>query len=95
MVSPNYSSVVMSALGYIQPPDSRIVQAKKPFDWMTDDQFHNLQVSACVCLPLQTFSGLGNPVLCSVWFDDECLRGLVLEICALEFLNGDFQYSEF
>ena len=47
LVSPNYSSVVMSAMGYIQPPDSRIVQAKKPFDWMTDDQFHNLQVSAC------------------------------------------------
>ncbi|XP_070190368.1 uncharacterized protein [Littorina saxatilis] len=46
IVSPNYSSVVMSALGYIQPPDSRIVQAKKPFDWMTDDQFHNLQVLA-------------------------------------------------
>lgn len=46
LVSPNYSSVVMSALGYIQPPDSRIVQAKKPFDWMTDDQFHNLQVLA-------------------------------------------------
>jgi dynein heavy chain len=44
IVSPNYSSVVMSALGYIQPPDSKIVQAKKPFDWMTDDQFHNLQV---------------------------------------------------
>ncbi|XP_076466964.1 uncharacterized protein LOC143298129 [Babylonia areolata] len=46
IVSPNYSSVVMSALGYVQPSDSRIVQAKKPFDWMTDDQFHNLQVLA-------------------------------------------------
>lgn len=44
LVSPNYSSVVMSSLGSIQPPDSRIVQAKKPFDWMTEDQFHNLQV---------------------------------------------------
>ncbi|XP_025098007.1 LOW QUALITY PROTEIN: dynein gamma chain, flagellar outer arm-like [Pomacea canaliculata] len=46
LVSPNYSSVVMSSLGSIQPPDSRIVQAKKPFDWMTEDQFHNLQVLA-------------------------------------------------
>lgn len=95
MVSPNYSSVVMSALGYIQPPDSRIVQAKKPFDWMTDDQFHNLQVGTCVRLALQTFFGLGNPVLCLVWLDDECLRGLMSEICTLEFLNGDFQCSEF
>ncbi|XP_041355189.1 dynein gamma chain, flagellar outer arm-like isoform X3 [Gigantopelta aegis] len=46
LISPNYSSVVMSSLGFTQSPDSRIVQAKKPFDWMTDDQFHNLQVLA-------------------------------------------------
>lgn len=46
LVSPNYSSVVMTKLGFTQPPDSKIVQMKKPFDWMHDDQFHNLQVLA-------------------------------------------------
>ncbi|KAJ8314956.1 hypothetical protein KUTeg_007106 [Tegillarca granosa] len=40
------SSAVMASLGYTQPADSRILQAKKPFDWMTDEQFHNLQVLA-------------------------------------------------
>lgn len=46
VISPNYSSVVMSSLGYSQETNSRIVSAKKPFDWMTDEQFHNLQVLA-------------------------------------------------
>ncbi|XP_052708586.1 uncharacterized protein LOC128183562 isoform X10 [Crassostrea angulata] len=46
LVSPNYSAVVMTKLGFTQPPDSKIVQMKKPFDWMHDDQFHNLQVLA-------------------------------------------------
>ncbi|XP_067674368.1 uncharacterized protein [Haliotis asinina] len=46
VISPNYSSVVMSSLGYTQDTNSRIVTSKKPFDWMTDEQFHNLQVLA-------------------------------------------------
>ncbi|KAK3577475.1 hypothetical protein CHS0354_032326 [Potamilus streckersoni] len=46
LISPNFSSVVMTSLGFIPPPDSKIPQTKKPFDWMTDDQFHNLQVLA-------------------------------------------------
>ncbi|XP_035829673.1 dynein heavy chain 5, axonemal isoform X2 [Aplysia californica] len=46
VISPNYSSVVMSALLPSATPDPHIMQSKKPFDWMTDDQFHNLQVLA-------------------------------------------------
>lgn len=36
----------MTKLGFTQPPDSKIVQMKKSFDWMHDDQFHNLQLLA-------------------------------------------------
>ena len=47
MISPDYSSVVMLALGHIQQAqENKIAQVKKPFDWMTDEQFHNLQVLA-------------------------------------------------
>lgn len=46
IISPNYAAMVMSALGIAQSPDSKIAMAKKPFDWMTDDQFHNLQILA-------------------------------------------------
>ena len=46
LISPSLGSVTMTALGYTQPADSKFVTAKKPFDWMTDDQFHNLQILA-------------------------------------------------
>ncbi|KAL5010133.1 hypothetical protein ScPMuIL_012438 [Solemya velum] len=46
LISPNYSTFVMAALGHNPMADSRPGQAKKPFDWMTDDQFHNLQILA-------------------------------------------------
>ncbi|KAL4232681.1 hypothetical protein ACF0H5_007369 [Mactra antiquata] len=47
LISPDYSSVVMLSLGHIQQSqENKIAQTKKPFDWMTDDQFHNLQVLA-------------------------------------------------
>ena len=36
----------MTAAGQAQPADSRFATAKKPFDWMTDDQFNNLQILA-------------------------------------------------
>ena len=36
----------MTAAGFTQPPDSKFVTAKKSFDWMTDDQFNNLQILA-------------------------------------------------
>ncbi|KAK6987321.1 dynein heavy chain 5 axonemal, partial [Biomphalaria glabrata] len=45
VISPNFSSVVMSAMGS-NNTDSHIMQVKKSFDWMTDDQFHNLQILA-------------------------------------------------
>ncbi|XP_077863125.1 dynein axonemal heavy chain 5-like [Saccoglossus kowalevskii] len=44
LVSPNFGASVMQAIGKAVPPDHRIAQAKKPFDWMLDDQFHNLQL---------------------------------------------------
>ena len=47
MISPDFSSVVMLSLGHIQQAqENKIAQVKKPFDWMTDEQFHNLQVLA-------------------------------------------------
>ncbi|ESO89151.1 hypothetical protein LOTGIDRAFT_229063 [Lottia gigantea] len=46
IISPNFGSVVMSAFTAGHSVDSKVLQAKKPFDWMTDDQFHNLQVLA-------------------------------------------------
>jgi len=36
----------MTAIGCVQPNDSKFVQAKKPFDWMAEDQFLNLQTLA-------------------------------------------------
>ncbi|XP_064629693.1 uncharacterized protein LOC135488785 isoform X2 [Lineus longissimus] len=46
LLSPNYGSEVMRARNNNQAPDARFTQAKKPFDWMFDDQFHNLQTLA-------------------------------------------------
>ena len=46
LISPALGSVTMTAIGYTQPPDSKFVTAKKPFDWMTDDQFSSLQILA-------------------------------------------------
>jgi len=36
----------MSAHNPGKAADRRVTEAKKPFDWMTDDQFHNLQLLA-------------------------------------------------
>lgn len=46
LISPNFGMVVMSALGHGNTQDSRFLQTKKPFDWMTEEQFHNLQILA-------------------------------------------------
>ncbi|XP_059166583.1 dynein axonemal heavy chain 8-like [Physella acuta] len=46
VISPNFSSVVMSAIATNATPDPHVMQSKKPFDWMADEQFHNLQVLA-------------------------------------------------
>ena len=46
LISPALGSVTMTAAGFTQPPDSKFVTAKKSFDWMTDDQFNNLQILA-------------------------------------------------
>ncbi|XP_071801693.1 uncharacterized protein [Asterias amurensis] len=43
VISPQLGSSLMTTLGHIVPSDHRIAQAKKPFDWMLDEQFHNLQ----------------------------------------------------
>lgn len=44
VISPDFCSAVMSANITGQTADLHIMQSKKPFDWMADDQFHNLQV---------------------------------------------------
>jgi len=36
----------MSALHPNRPIERRVTEAKKPFDWMTDEQFHNCQLLA-------------------------------------------------
>ena len=74
MISPDFSSVVMLSLGHIQQAqENKIAQVKKPFDWMTDEQFHNLQVLAThfewfqVC---DLFEGLMS--FCAVLFPTRC-----------------------
>lgn len=46
LVSPSLGSITMTAVGFTQPADSRFVTAKKPFDWMLDDQYGHLQILA-------------------------------------------------
>ena len=42
LISPDYAQAHMNALG-LHPSESRS-QAKKAFDWMTEEQYHNIQV---------------------------------------------------
>lgn len=44
LISPQLGSAVMNTLGHTVASDHRVTQIKKPFDWMFDEQFHNLQV---------------------------------------------------
>lgn len=44
VISPQLGCSVMLSLGLSVGSDHRVAQIKKPFDWMLDDQFHNLQV---------------------------------------------------
>nr|CAB3238692.1 dynein heavy chain 8, axonemal-like [Phallusia mammillata] len=44
LISPEYGHALMAALGR-HVSESR-AQAKKPFDWMSEDPFHNLQILA-------------------------------------------------
>ena len=46
MISPQFGALTMSAHHPSKGADRRVTEAKKPFDWMTDDQFHNLQLLA-------------------------------------------------
>ncbi|CAH1799095.1 unnamed protein product [Owenia fusiformis] len=46
LISPQYGAVSMTAMGINQTVEPRITQAKKLFDWMTDEQFHHLQLLA-------------------------------------------------
>ncbi|XP_041462850.1 dynein heavy chain 8, axonemal-like [Lytechinus variegatus] len=43
VISPQLGSATMSGLGLSAASDHRVCQIRKPFDWMLDDQFHNLQ----------------------------------------------------
>lgn len=46
VISPQFGSTTMSAHNPNKVIERRVNEAKKPFDWMTDDQFHNLQLLA-------------------------------------------------
>ena len=46
LISPSLGSITMTALGLAQLSDSRFVTAKKPFDWMLDEQYGHLQILA-------------------------------------------------
>lgn len=47
LIYPAYGSAVKTALshGAVTTSQTKIVNAKKPFDWMTDEQYNGLQVS--------------------------------------------------
>lgn len=42
LICPSYGGALMASIGY-QPSETR-AQAKKTFDWMSEDQYHNVQV---------------------------------------------------
>ena len=44
IISPVYGAYFMQAITGKQISDSKHWSSKKPFDWMTDEQFLNLQV---------------------------------------------------
>lgn len=46
LISPILGSVTMTALHQTQGSSSPAALARKPFDWMLDDQFTNLQLLA-------------------------------------------------
>lgn len=46
VISPQFGSLTMSAHSLSKTVERRVSEAKKPFDWMTDDQFHNMQLLA-------------------------------------------------
>ena len=46
VVSPQFGALTMSAHHPNKGVDRRVSEAKKPFDWMTDEQFHCLQLLA-------------------------------------------------
>ncbi|XP_071954985.1 uncharacterized protein [Antedon mediterranea] len=46
IISPQFGAAVMSSIGKVVAPDHKIALSKKPFDWMSDNQFQNLQLMA-------------------------------------------------
>ena len=44
IISPSYGAAIMQALTNKQMVDHKYWSYKKPFDWMSDEQFVNLQV---------------------------------------------------
>ena len=46
LISPTLGSVTMTAIGCVPSNDSKVLQTKKPFDWMAEEQFCNLQTLA-------------------------------------------------
>ena len=46
VISPQFGALTMAAHHPSKGADRRVTEAKKPFDWMTDEQFHNLQLLA-------------------------------------------------
>lgn len=46
LISPIYGALLMQAITNKQMTDHKHWQAKKPFDWMSEDQFQNLQYLA-------------------------------------------------
>ncbi len=45
IISPTYGANIMQAITNKQMVDHKYWTTKKPFDWMLDEQFLNLQVS--------------------------------------------------
>jgi dynein heavy chain len=44
IISPSYGAAVMQSISGKQMTEHKYWQNKKPFDWMNEDQFSNLQV---------------------------------------------------
>ena len=46
LIAPALGSVTMVSTNKCQTLDPKILNSKKPFDWMTDEAFNNLQILA-------------------------------------------------
>ena len=46
LISATFGSATLTSIGRVLGPDNKVIQSRKCFDWMLDEQFANLQLTA-------------------------------------------------